>query len=208
MVEQAIYFTSSSWIQQGSLPEGIQYSQEEFQELWEAHPAELGKIKLFGKIIDTPRYQQTYLRNYQFTGLDHQSDRALPPLVQRLLDWTNREPEWQDASNPNQFNQVLINWYQDGSHYIGPHSDSEKELIPNSPIFSLSLGATRTFRLRKKVPKKTAGPIERDFILGDNTYVVMGGTLQKTHKHEITKITGQSAKNIGPRINITFRKFI
>ena len=55
------------------------------------------------------------------------------------------------------FNHVLINWYNDGSHYIGPHSDSEAQIVEDSPIVSVSLGQERTFRIRYKTNKKLVG---------------------------------------------------
>ena len=73
-----IFLTPTSWIHQGMLSADAMFSDQEFQELWDSHPPGLGKIKLYGKVIDTPRYQQTYLRNYTFTGMDHQVDTNLP----------------------------------------------------------------------------------------------------------------------------------
>ena len=35
-------------------------------------------------------------------------------------------------------NAVLLNWYADGAHYMGAHSDDETQLLPNAPIFSVS----------------------------------------------------------------------
>jgi len=43
-----------------------------------------------------------------------------------------------------------MNWYNDGSHHVGWHSDSETDLLPGSSIASLSLGSTREFQLRHR----------------------------------------------------------
>jgi len=48
------------------------------------------------------------------------------------------------------FNVVLMNWYEHGRHHVGWHSDSETDLVPNSPIASLSLGHPRRFQLRHR----------------------------------------------------------
>jgi alkylated DNA repair dioxygenase AlkB len=63
-------------------------------------------------------------------------------------------------------------------------------------IGSLSLGATRTFRIRHNATKET-----RTFQLGSGTLVIMAGTMQRFWKHEIPKTT----ENVGERINLTFR---
>jgi alkylated DNA repair dioxygenase AlkB len=109
-----------------------------------------------------------------------------------------------------------------GTHSSGKHSDNEKQLRTNSPIISISLGATRIFRIRRKgFPED--GKIVKDLSVVNNTIVIMGGTMQKTHTHEITKIGvfyiaghhmhmsrftgGQKGLRVGRRINITLRQF-
>ena len=108
---------------------------------------------------------------------------------------------------------MLVNWYADGSHYIGAHSDDETQLADSAPIFSLSWGASRRFRMLPKTerPRKgeaplweTDGPREKLTLeLGDGDLLVMGGTCQKTHKHDVPK-TGNL---VGRRVNATFRTF-
>jgi len=47
-------------------------------------------------------------------------------------------------------NVVLMNWYGNGEHHVGWHSDSEDDLVDGAAIASLSLGETRTFQLRHR----------------------------------------------------------
>ena len=63
-------------------------------------------------------------------------------------------------------------------------------------IGSLSLGATRAFRIRHHRAKET-----RTFHLGSSTLVDMAGTMQRFWKHEVPKTTDR----VGERINLTFR---
>ena len=90
----------------------------------------------------------------------------MPPQLQPFLDWANGPSGYAFPGCP--FNGVLVNWYENGLHYIGPHSDDERQLAPGAPILSLSLGATRTLRVtyraggRKKcvgveVPRRCCG---------------------------------------------------
>jgi alkylated DNA repair dioxygenase AlkB len=66
-------------------------------------------------------------------------------------------------------------------------------------IGSLSLGATRTFRIKHNESKET-----RSFQVGNGTLIIMAGTMQQFWKHEIPKTT----KPVGERINLTFRQIV
>eukprot|EP00668_Euglena_longa_P015709 GGOE01019841.1.p1 GENE.GGOE01019841.1~~GGOE01019841.1.p1 ORF type:complete len:184 (+),score=29.45 GGOE01019841.1:37-552(+) len=110
---------------------------------------------------------------------------------------------WLETAMLGEFNQALINWYQNGHHYIGKHRDDESKLLPQSPILSISLGATRTFRIRDW----RCGTIVLDLPLTHQMVVIMGGYMQKTHQHEVPKVGGRKGEVIGRRVNITFRQF-
>lgn len=97
-----------------------------------------------------------------------------------------------------QFNSVLVNCYQDGSHGVGWHSDNEPELGANPTIASLSLGATRRFRVRHKTDKSIPA---RSFDLRAGNLLIMDGNSQRDWQHAVPKV--KSA--VGPRINLTFR---
>jgi len=89
---------------------------DNFDELWKLHPKERGKVLVFGEKT-IPRYQQSYLRDYTFSGVNAKA-MPLPNEFKRFLDFVNSIPEY----NGN-FNQVLLNWYENGLHHIGSHSD-------------------------------------------------------------------------------------
>lgn len=77
------------------------------------------------------------------------------------------------------FNQVLLNCTLMGSHYIGAHSDDEKQLISGSPIISITRGATRKFRIRKKDVKD----IYKDILIHDRMVLIMGVKFQEEFTH-------------------------
>ena len=114
--------TPHSWLKRGVLPTHLSHTFISFTELWQLHPQEFGEVKIMGKLIKTPRWQQTYGRNYSFSGLSH-SALPVPPQLQAYLDWGN------SLNLGGVFNQILVNWYGDGHHYIGKHSDDERELV-------------------------------------------------------------------------------
>jgi alkylated DNA repair dioxygenase AlkB len=179
---------ATSFIIHDKIPDDINY---DFEELWNLHPVEYGQVRMMGRLINTPRWQQTYGHDYYYTGMLHHA-LPLPEAFRPFLDWAN-------TLEYGQFNQVLINWYQDGTHYIGKHSDDESQLQPDSAIMSISLGAVRNFRIRAKSDNSILHNIDTL----DRSYVIMGGRMQKDYTHEIVK----TSKECGRRINITMRQF-
>ena len=77
---------------------------------------------------------------------------------------------------------------------MGLHADDEPGM--GNVIGSLSLGVTRTFRIRHNRTKEM-----RTFPVSNGTLIIMAGTMQQFWKHEVPKTT----ENIGERINLTFR---
>jgi len=93
-----------------------------------------------------------------------------------------------------EYNYCLLNRYRSGQDSMGIHADDEPEM--GNVIGSLSLGATRTFRIKHNRTKET-----RSFSVGHGTLIIMAGTMQQHWKHEIPK----TKENVGERINLTFR---
>jgi alkylated DNA repair dioxygenase AlkB len=94
------------------------------------------------------------------------------------------------------FTGVLLNLYKDGSNSIAWHSDDEPEMGP--VIASLSLGSSRTFRMRRKTDHKHT----QDFALGDGDVLIMRGSCQIDWEHCVPK----TKRHVFPRINLTFRQ--
>lgn len=95
------------------------------------------------------------------------------------------------------FNGVLGNLYQDGNDYMGWHSDDEKSIDDQSPIASLSLGATRKFKFRAKNDHSN----QSDIALTNGSLLIMPAGSQKHWQHTLPKML----KVTEPRINLTFR---
>lgn len=194
-----VNLTNYSWLDMGRLPPTLVPNDEQFQYMLNVRPEENGQVMMYGKLVDVPRYQKSYGRDYTFSGMEHVSEE-IPDMFQPYLTWAKSLYKY----NGERFNQMLINWYLDGSHYIGPHADDERQLHVNSPIISISLGQARKFRIREKKTKK----IVKDVSLESGTIVIMGGKFQEEFKHEIVKVGGKKGKELKPRINITFRQFV
>jgi alkylated DNA repair dioxygenase AlkB len=64
------------------------------------------------------------------------------------------------------FNSLLLNRYRDGRDAMGWHADDEPELDPAAPIASLSLGASRDFRLRPRPSPRAGGSLPAGYSPG------------------------------------------
>ena len=100
------------------------------------------------------------------------------------------------------FNAVLINRYRNGSDYISPHSDDDYG-DPEPTVPSLTLGATRPFRLAKLVAESKLDKSTTVEVLPQHgDLLVMKGRTNAEWQHWVPK----TAKPVGERINLTFRK--
>src|SRR5262245_53182881 len=172
-----------------SLPAALTITQPQFDELWALHPEDFHEIMIHGRPVKTPRWQQAYLKDYEYTGNINKALPHLPPALSPLLAWVQRAIDgW--------LNGVLLNWYEGGlGHYIGAHRDSREGLIEGAPIVTVSLGQERTFRLR---PWKGEG--FRDFPAKHGTVFVMPYDTNLTWTHEVL----HAARHTGRRISVTF----
>ena len=103
-----------------------------------------------------------------------------------------------ELSSNSKFNSCLLNLYFDGDDGMGWHSDNEKELIKNSTIASVSLGATRPFKFKHN---STGDQIK--ITLESGSLLLMEGETQQFWKHALPK----TKKSKTPRVNLTFRLF-
>jgi alkylated DNA repair dioxygenase AlkB len=126
--------------------------------------------------------------SYTYSGL-----RLAPLPMTPLLEQLRAAVE---AVTSHRYNSVLLNYYRDGADSMGMHSDDEPELGPEPAIASLSYGAARTFILRHKRNKRTL-----KLELEDGNLLLMAGSTQQNWLHGINK----TARQTGPRINLTFR---
>lgn len=176
----------------GSLPPALQLDAPSFEALWRLHPAEYHEIQMYGRPVKTPRFQQAYGADYHYTG---RVNRALP-LPEILAPYL----AWGQGAIDARLNGVLLNWY-DGAleHYIGPHRDSTVGMREGAPIVTISLGETRTFRLR---PWKQPGKV--DFPATDGAVFVLPYATNLAWTHEVPA----SKRQCGRRVSITLRGFV
>src|SRR5262249_195285 len=147
-------------------------------------------IKMHGRVVKTPRWQQAYGADYRYTG---RVNRALPvtPEMEPYLLWCR-------AIDPR-LNGLLFNWYDAGKeHYIGAHRDSTSGMIEHAPIVTISLGAPRTFRLQRW---KGEGKVDLVAVPGSVIVIPYATNLAWTHQVPHFK------RDRGRRISIAVRAF-
>jgi alkylated DNA repair dioxygenase AlkB len=135
---------------------------------------------MYDRVVDVPRLVAHF-----------RAGEPLPELVARMK---TRVEERLGLS----FGSVGFNRYRDGRDSVAMHHDHKDELEPRSPIALLSLGATRTMRLRTiATPRRTLA-----VALEPGSVLLMAGASQEYWEHGIPKTT----EPVGERISVAFRR--
>ena len=170
----------------------VESSAQFMHHLQHSIPWEADQLILFGKKITTRR-KVAWVGDPQCTYTYSGVKKEPRAWTSKLLVIKDRMEELAQA----EFNSCLLNFYHDGEDGMGWHSDDERELDSQSPIASLSLGATRKFAFKHKQDKTTC-----TLSLENGSALVMHPPTQEFWKHALLK-----TKTIhSPRINLTFRK--
>jgi alkylated DNA repair dioxygenase AlkB len=163
---------------------------------WETH-----RIRLFGREVASPRLScwigdpgaaYTYSRS-RF------EPRPWPAVLAVL------RPRIEQACAAR-FNSVLANLYRDGSDAMGWHSDDEPELGARPVIASLSLGAERRFRFRRRRARgEPAQPGDTfELLLPHGSLLRMAGDTQQSYRHDLPRMRNLPEA----RVNLTFRHIV
>jgi alkylated DNA repair dioxygenase AlkB len=149
-------------------------------------------IVMFGELRRVPRLVAWYGdpgTAYTYSGTAHEPlpwTAALQSIRDRVQDLTGHS-----------FNSVLLNRYRDGRDGMGWHADDERELGRDPVIASVSLGATRRFKLRHRRLREAAATID----LAHGDLLLMAGSTQHAYVHAVPKTT----RPVGERVNLTLR---
>jgi alkylated DNA repair dioxygenase AlkB len=151
------------------------------------------RIAVWGKVHEQPRLTSWHGdpgTRYTYSGITLDTCPWTPLLARMRRDV--------EAATGQRYNSVLLNLYRDQHDSVGWHSDNERELGRAPAIASLSLGATRSFRLRHR--ERAHPPV--NISLTDGSLLLMAGGTQRNWQHAVPKETREK----GPRINLTFRR--
>lgn len=170
-----------------------QKASEMLGRLWDEVEWSQHHVRIAGRRVPCPRLSAWYgIDGAQYAYSGH---TYVPLPFSPLLDEIRREVELA-AGHP--FNSALLNAYRDGADSMGWHSDDEPELGPQPVIASVSLGATRRFRLRHR--RQKLDPVALD--LEHGSLLVMDGDTQAHWCHAVPK----TRRSVGLRVNLTFRR--
>jgi alkylated DNA repair dioxygenase AlkB len=169
-----------------------QKANELFQKLKTEVPWQQDDITVYGKTHPQPRLTSLYGNEGKAYGYSNiiMQPHWWSPLIMFIKN------EVEEVCN-HKFTTVLLNNYRNGKDSNGWHADNEKELGRNPIIASVSFGAERVFQLKHNTIKE----LKQNITLQHGSLLLMKGTTQHFWKHQIPK----TAKEIGPRINLTFR---
>jgi alkylated DNA repair dioxygenase AlkB len=129
---------------------------------------------------------------YTYSGVRHEPE----PWTDALLEVRARV----EGLSVHRFNAVLLNLYRSGADGMGWHADDEPELGRDPVVGSVSFGAMRRFRLRHRRRKELALDLE----LTHGSLLLMEGSTQHHWVHAVPK----TARPVGERINLTFRRIV
>lgn len=202
-------------------------SKEEFDQQWDLHPEDRHQLRLFGRMFTENRWSQSWGHSYSYSG---STNIARPieesEMIQSLIDranevtrglfvscskdeemsatanYDNETDAKSELSESKPYNGCLQNWYLI-EDTIGLHADDERDLQAQYPIISLTWGGTRRFVLKPR--DKSLKKVE--MYLEDGDLLLMGGTCQKTHRHEVPKPRSTMDPETSDRINWTIRAF-
>ena len=146
-------------------------------------------IRVFGQWHKEPRLTAWWGPAYRYANVVWQK-RDLAGAMGQLADRVSGLANFS-------YNGVLVNGYRDGRDSMGWHRDNEPE-IDTASIASLSLGATRTFKIRHRTTKEV---VNVELAHGD---LLVMEHLQTLHEHSVPK----RAKVAAPRMNFTFRRLV
>ncbi|XWV26481.1 alpha-ketoglutarate-dependent dioxygenase AlkB [Tupanvirus soda lake] len=153
-----------------------------FEELQVDIPWDRYKYKVHGKEVTSPRLMHII----NFTNDDN---------LENLPELSKIKNRVERITGVN-FKYAVLNYYRDGSDYIGFHPD--REVKNGDIVVSVTVGATRRFVLKHKFREN----VKHVFILNHGDVLILNEAAIKTaYKHSVPKMA-----NVGPRINITFRQ--
>jgi len=151
-----------------------------FSVLHDAVDWHAGTRMMYERMVDVPRLYGHY-------AID---DPALPGVLRDALAVVGEH-----VHAP--FDSIGLNFYRDEHDSVAPHNDKLHELVPHQPIVLLSLGATRTMVIRRKLPPHLKTELE----LEAGSLLLMGWNAQLHYDHGIPKLM----RAVGARISVAFR---
>ena len=161
------------------------------KELLDTIPWKQDEVVMFGKKIMTKRKVAWYADvgiTYTYAGVKKSGLQWTEPLL--------KIKQKVEAITGATYNACLLNLYHEGEEGMGWHRDNEKEIVAESSIASVSLGAARKFAFKHATTNERI-----DIELENGSLLDMKGAIQHHWYHSLPK--SMRIKQL--RINLTFR---
>jgi alkylated DNA repair dioxygenase AlkB len=161
------------------------------KELLDTIPWKQDEVVMFGKKIMTKRKVAWYADagiTYTYAGVKKSGLQWTEPLL--------KIKQKVEAITGSTYNACLLNLYHEGEEGMGWHRDNEKEIVSESSIASVSLGAARKFAFKHATTNERV-----DIELENGSLLDMKGAIQHHWYHSLPK--SMRIKQL--RINLTFR---
>ncbi|KAF8983411.1 hypothetical protein BGZ46_010329 [Entomortierella lignicola] len=183
---------------------------------------------LFERMVESPHKTSYFaeceddmeeVSGWTYNGMKQDSPRRFLPemteaklVVRRIVNELRKQRDIHpyEVQGDWNCNVAAVNHYAHSKESVGWHADKLTYLGPRPTIGSLTLGATRFFRIRKVIPDAkrpyTAGQLI-SIALPHNSLCIMWPPMQEEWKHEVPPQATVTPHPISgtARINITFR---
>ena len=137
---------------------------------------------------------------YRYSGFvhppcDYPTFPAMNTVISRMNDFL---PD--SAGFDKEQWSCLVTLYESGESFIPPHSDNEDTIVPDSEIYTVSIGATR-----KVVFQNIVGPLQnqQEVELVHGSVHRMSQSSQTSWEHSVPPSENPTC---GPRLSLTFRR--
>jgi alkylated DNA repair dioxygenase AlkB len=174
-----IPLSADAWVDH--VPAWLRGASALFAEIVDTAPWEQRRVHMYERMVDEPRLTAWYGKPL--------IDPSLPAIVPEMAEALTRR-------YGRIFDAVGAALYRDGRDSVAWHGDRIPPDIVDPIVAIVSLGSSRTLRMRSKSAHADA----RSFTLGPGDLFVMGGTSQRTWEHSVPKVA-----RAGPRCSLQFR---
>lgn len=191
------------------------YGRINFNTMFDLRPKYKGKVQRFNKDENNPqweeeqchRYHKSYLKtpafdktvnkSYMFSGENQEEiEKDLPEIFKPFLVFMKEQDE--------NYNQVVINWYENENDFMPSHSDWTDGMIEGNKISTLTLNEVDNEERSFVILSKDGGT-KRTIKLYHGQILTMHDVFQEKYRHGIPALSTKPKKN--RRISISFRQF-
>lgn len=181
-----------------TLPESLSsYYLDHYDDLFALHPAEKSQVIVRDTEVAAHRYYKSYLyypeydasgfKSFMFSDKTFEKNPVLPEILTPLFTFINK-----DEAEP--FNQVTVNWFENGMDYIPYHRDCLQNI--NGDTVIVSFGETRTLSFKKDDTRMNID-------CPHGTVVRMDLANQNEYTHSVLK----NVSKLQSRISVSFRNY-